>query len=311
MAFTRRIRMEYYRVVYRPVNAPPNEPDQDFDFRLWLLKAAKMSLEARTFDYYAEQARLDRVWPDEAQKVWFLSFLRLRETNLPSKAKIDKEAEPIELAEDEYIGEQAFAMYDQHLGVLMLQRNRHSLGPSGIEEYVNLVWASQSERIYLRPIRPVNPSGKARSASVYRRITIRFADMQNKTPVARPEGPILKLFDALRTYQPFAAEVTMTMGHVRGATLDPETVKDSITDILDNRDIITKAEVGFKVTDDASVELVDLFAGKLHDFIPVTLDKRESLASEYVARLMLEKYRERTPDLVAAIKPPNWGQRSK
>lgn len=301
MAYTRKLRMEYYKVVCRSVDSPPNQPDRDFDLNLWIAKAGKMSLEGRTFDYYQEQARLDKLWHDDVHNIWFLSFARLRDTNLPAKAKIDREIEPIQLAEDEYIGEEANAIYDEHLGVLMLQRNRYSLGPNGIEEYLNLVWASQTEKIYLRPIPSLNPTEKAKKAKNYRKITIRFADVRNKAPDI-PEGkPLRHIFDALRTYKAVSAEITMTMGYVRGDTLDPATVKDSIEDVLGNRDSIAKAEVGVKLDDDASVELVDLFADKIHDFIFVTLDKRESLASEYVVNLMIEKYRERKPDILSAL----------
>ncbi len=41
----------------------------------------------------------------------------------------------MELDEDEYIGEEVSALYDQEYSIIMLQRNRNSLSPSGIEKY--------------------------------------------------------------------------------------------------------------------------------------------------------------------------------
>lgn len=162
MSYIRKVRMEYYEVVCKAKDDSAGIPDRSFDLNLWINKAAKLSLEARTFDYYEEQARLDKFWYDDGSEFWFLNFVRLRETNIPSKARKDKEAEPITLDDDEYIGEDVTALYDEKLNIFMLQRNRHSLGVSGLEEYLNLIWNAEDITIYLRPICPKNLQEKAK-----------------------------------------------------------------------------------------------------------------------------------------------------
>ena len=66
-------------------------PDRIFDLNIWIDKVGRMSLEGRTFDYYKEQAWLGKFWYDYIHNVGFLNFLRFRETNIPTTAKMDED----------------------------------------------------------------------------------------------------------------------------------------------------------------------------------------------------------------------------
>lgn len=301
-ANTRKIRMEYFEVVSRNNNNRADTPDTVFDLKRWISKAGKLSLEARTFDYYQEQARLDKLWYNDRSKYWFLNFIRLRETGIPTKAKIDQESVPFDLDDDEYIGEEVNALYDEALHIIMLQRNRYSLGVAGIEEYLNLIWGSDSEKIYLRPICPNNLQEKANRAPQYRKFTIRFADVKNNDIDTAENRPLKIIFDNFKRYGAVNAEVTVSMGYNRGESLHLETVRETISEIIQNKTMVTKAEVSIKETDDTSVEVIDLFADKLHDFIFVTLEKRMSLASEYVENYMVARYDESKGNIVNSLR---------
>ncbi len=308
MSYTRKIRMEYFEVACRYVNDKAHTPDAAFDLNLWIAKAGKLSLEARTFDYYQEQARLDKFWFNEQSKYWFLNFIRLRETNIPTTAKIDAESVPLELADDEYIGEEVNALYDDKLSVLMLQRNKFSLGVNGIEEYLNLVWNSNNEKIYLRPICPLDLQEKAAKAPEYRKFTIRFADMKNQAVDSDSPRMFNKLFDNLKKYKAVNAEITVSMAHNQGDALDTETVRETIKDIVGNKNMVSKAEVSVKYMEDTKVEVIDLFEDKLHDFIFVPLEKRVSLASEFVESYMIARYNESKGNIINSIRVRSNGE---
>lgn len=303
MGYTKKIRFEYYEVVCRRKEDRARGADRSFDLTLWIDKARKLSLEARTFDYFQEQARLDQFWFDEDKKLWFFSFLRLRETNIPSIAKNNQEAEPMELNDDEYIAEKACAIYDKSDRILMLQRNRYSLGHSGIELYLNMLWENEDITIYLRPIAPLNIQSAAQHAAEYRKFTIRFADV-NKNTIGNQERntPLRRLYDGLKQYNALNAEVTITMGYDKTQSLDSRTIKDSIDEIIENKGIVAKAELGIKKDDDSRVEIIDLFEEKLHDFIFVNLEKRKSIANEFMADNMMVKYLESKGKIIAALR---------
>lgn len=289
---TRKVKFEYFEVVCKYQEDNDNERDRPFDLRRLLAKANKLSLEARTFDYYQEQARLDSIRYDNDTGYWFLNLARLRATNIPSKASETTTLEPIELEDDEYIGEDVTAIYDEKLNIFMLQRNRYSLSPSGIEEYFNLLFNNDKETIYLRPICLVDPAENAKRALYYRRLNVRFADLPKHKAVAGG-SPLKQFIKSFGEYDAISAEVIITVGRTKKNSLNRETVQETIKEIYENKDIITRAELSKKDTDDTNVEVIDLFDHKLHDYLYFTLEERKPLGHEYVADRMSEKYNEK------------------
>lgn len=289
----RKVRFEYYQVVFRKQEDKSTDRDRLFDLVLWMEKASKKSLEGRTYDYYSEQARLENAYWDSELNFSFLHFVRLREINIPSKAKSDKRVEPIELEDDEYIGEEVSALYDEENHVLMLQRNRHSLGPEGIEEYLNLLWGNEKEKIYLRPITAPNVFELAKKAKEYRKINIRFADLKqnNESKVNQIfKSPLKKMIHAFDDYQGTNGQITVTMGNIKNESLDEQTITDTLLDIEGNPEYFSKAEIALKDDEDSRVELVDLFAHKAHDFGNFRMEKRETLNHFTIAKEMWTIY---------------------
>lgn len=289
----RKVRFEYYRVVFKKNEDSNGDRDRLFDLLQWMNKAMKKSLEGRTYDYYAEQARLESGYWDPELEFSFLHFVRLREINIPSKAKTDQEVEPIELENDEYIGEEVSALYDEENHVLMLQRNMHSLGPEGIEEYLNLLWENDEEEIYLRPIAPPNAFDVAKNAYEYRKVNIRFADI-NKNEESKIKSifrsPLKNMIKSFDDYEGVNAQVSITMGNVRKESLDRKTITDTLDDIEKNPEYFSKAEVAKKDTEDSRVELIDLFTHKAHDFGNFRMERRETLNHYTIAKEMWTFY---------------------
>lgn len=289
----RKVRFEYYQVVYRKDTDSSTMRDRLFNLENWMDKAMALSLEGRTHDYRSEQARLDNAYWDDEMEYYYLHFVRLRDTNLPSKAKTNTQVEPFELEDDEYLGEEVSALYDEENHVLLLQRNKYSLGLEGIEEYLNLIWGNDKETIYLRPICPPNTFEEVRKAREYRRINLRFADLNvraNPTILERLSSPLNGIIKGFGEYEGINAQVIITVGNNRNSTLEEETVRDTLLDIENNPDLFSKAEIVKKEDDDAKVELVDLFEHKAHDFGSFRMEKKESLNHYRVAEEMWKIY---------------------
>ncbi|KKC28799.1 DUF6731 family protein [Caldanaerobacter subterraneus] len=302
MAITRKIKFEYFEVVYRLNDDQDQQPDRLFDFLRWLKKATGLSLEARTFDYYNERARLEKFYYDDVNNYWLLNFVRLRETNIPLIGKVDQEAEPIELDDDEFIGEDVSMLYDPKLKIVMLQRNIHSLGPSGIEKYLNLLWASEKEQIYLRPIYFPNSFEKARNSKIYRKITVRFALPNDFNESSIEDSPLKPTIQSFGKFNGIIGEVTISVGQSKKENLHRETIHETLKFIENNREIIKKAQLTIKKDEEKEVEILDLFEDKLYDYLIFTLPNRQSLACEYVFQKMIEKYQERRSEIIKLVK---------
>lgn len=292
MSYSRRIKFEYFEVVYRKNTDSNSIPDRKFDLSLWMNKVDKSfnDLESRQVEYFAEKARLDDFWYEKSVNLWVLSFVRLRESNIPNIAKNTAVAEPMELEDDEYIGENACGIYDKSNGVIMLQRNIHSLSVTGIEAYINRLWNSENETIYLRPILNTNIQEKVKKAQNYRRLTVRFADLNQNAYMSKEEGSLKKIIDGLTGYEAINAEISITVGRKQGKSLNRATVTDTIETITENKHMITKAEIGFKDTDDTSVEILDLFEDKMQDSVYVSTEQKKGVDIRDLSCKMIERY---------------------
>lgn len=303
----RKVKFEYYEVVYKEKDDPPEMPDRLFDLQMWLDKAEKLSLEGRTFDYYLERARLERFEYDELGDCWFLNFTRLRETNIPSKCKLNGEIEPIELDDDEFIGEDVSMLYDPKLHVAMLQKNIYSLGRTGIEKYLNLLWGSDNEEIFLRPIITLDFFERALNAEEYRKILVRFASLDDKYLKNKYKGSntsIKRMVEMFGKYNALTAEIVISVGYAKKASLCRETVHEVLKEIQENKELFKKAQVVIKKSEDEPIEIIDLFEDKLHDYLEFYLEARQSLACRYVWDGMLTKYKERRPEILNLLRRP-------
>jgi hypothetical protein len=301
MAITRKVKFEYFEVVSKLKDDLDQSPDRLFDFQRWIDKAEKLSLEGRTFDYYSERARLEKFSYYDDDCYWLLNFVRLRETNIPLRGKIDQEVEPIELEDDEFIGEDVSMLYDPKLNVVMLQRNIHSLGPSGIEKYINLLWNSEKEEIYLRPIYYPNSFDKAMEAKIYRKIMVRFAQLPNDINNL-DDSPIKSIIQGFGEFKGMIGEITISMGQAKKENLHRETVYKTLEVIGKNKEIFKKVQLTYKEDEEKEVEILDLFDDKLYDYLIFYLENRQSLACEYVFDNIINRYNEKKKLIINLVK---------
>lgn len=302
MNFYRKVKFEYFQIMKRNKN---EKREKLFDLTKWMEVANNISLEKRSKEYRGERARLEEAYLDQDLDYFFLHFVRLRATNVPSKAKLDTNVEPFELEDDEYLGEEVSALYDSNKNILMLQRNKFSLGPSGIEEYLNLIWPNEDEDILVTPIPVPNAFELAKKPKVYRKINIRMANIDKKVSenlLDKFKSPLGKVIKTYGEYDGVNAQVTITVGNGKENQLDEDIVRTTINDIEDNKDLFTKAEISARDNDESPVEVIDLFDGLAHDFATFRLETRGSLNHYSVADAMHTIYHPEKQNRQAEIK---------
>ncbi|NLO89928.1 MAG: hypothetical protein GX088_06360 [Clostridia bacterium] len=186
------IRFDYFQVYCKHYDKEKDEVSfLIFDLEPILEQAARLDAVQRTYQYYDEESRLQKVFPDNLNgtRIWGMQFLRIRKNLIPGIATDDGAYEPLELREGEYIGEEASALYDPQYSVLMLQRNRNSLSPTGIEAFFNKAW--EEHTIQLRPIILPEDYIQFTEDDFYRCITVSFADV--KTSQINGRSSLMKL----------------------------------------------------------------------------------------------------------------------
>ena len=75
-----------------------------------------------------------------------------------------------------------------------------------------------------------------------------------------------------------------------------------LDDIYDNQDIVDDAILKIRDDDTNSIDIVDLFDFSLHEYIEYKLEKRTTLEFDYATRQMIEKYKDRKPEIDKLLK---------
>jgi hypothetical protein len=292
---TKYVKFDYFRVVFRPVNAPENAPDVNYDLRPLIHKISLLELPDRAIPYKQEKARLDLHSFNPGTSYWDLYFSRLRDFNLPTRAREDAPSEPFDLDDDEYIGENVSALYDEDHHILMIQRNKFGLGPSAIVDYFNHFNDDQSIEICLRPISIPDPRSKVRSAKYLRKLRIRFADLDKRQTIERGVSlnKWLSIFDE---HESISGEIILSVGRQRKLTLS--NLDTFMDELVNNKDIISGAEISIKRDDITETELVDLFENHAYDVVSFTVPPRTVLNHEAVVYQMMVAYTKRRPEIV-------------
>lgn len=199
-------------------------------------------------------------------------------------AKNTGEFDFMELDEDEYIGEEVSALYDQKYKIIMLQRNRNSLSPSGIEKYFSGV-LENGDIIELVPIPAPDDLKTVKQNQIFRKLSIGFSPTNIDDEILNNSNKsIIQIIRGSRNLGALRVSVTLSLGNSKkGKTLKQE----EITELgnLQKYDGFNKIQVSRSEDEDTEVEIVDLLAGKLYDVITIKFSRFNPIKYE---RLIVE-----------------------
>lgn len=199
-------------------------------------------------------------------------------------AKNTGEFDFMELDEDEYIGEEVSALYDQKYYIIMLQRNRNSLSPSGIEKYFSGVLGN-GDIIELVPIPAPDELKTIKQNQIFRKLSIGFSPTNIDDEILNNANEsIIQIIKGSRNLGALRVSVTLSLGNSKkGKTLKQEEIIELGN--LQNYDGFNKIQISRREDEDTDVELVDLLSGKLNDVITMEVSKINPIKYE---RLVIE-----------------------
>lgn len=190
----------------------------------------------------------------------------------------------MELDEDEYIGEEVSALYDQEYSIVMLQRNRNSLSPSGIEKYFSGVLGN-GDLIELVPIPVPDELRTVKQDQIFRKLSIGFSPTNIDDEILNNTNKsILKIIRGSRDLGALRVLVTLSLGNSKKEnTLKQEEIIELGN--LKNYDGFNKIQVNRREDEDTEIETVDLISGKLNDVITMEVSRINPIKYE---RLIIE-----------------------
>ena len=105
MGYKRIIRFQYYQLLMDEMQNKKKVQNKSkiFNFAEWVDMVTKQKLIRKPIDFNNAKARIEHVKFSKNYDVWCLQLMKLRDTNVPAKAKDFEEAQTIELDDNEYM----------------------------------------------------------------------------------------------------------------------------------------------------------------------------------------------------------------
>lgn len=307
MEYKRNVRFQYFQIRYCAVSQEGKRVGKSelYDLVNWITKVKKDNLEKKSIDLAGVKARIECCKYEKTLGVWAIRFMRLRDTNIPSKVKENQDAEIIELEDDEYIGEDVTMIYEKKSGIAMIQCNRFSLGISKIEE---LLWKTYGDTNIFISIDPIlDRNAKTYSnKNYYKTFEISFANVQKWKNSEGIGYAFSSLMNLIKKFDGYTGKISIGLGHSRVDTLSQNEAVMFIRDLQENKEFIKSAKVKWQKNDGTGddnneVELVDLFENIFQDIIQFTLKSKEALDFNIVVAEMGYFFGKKKKELYEAI----------
>lgn len=294
MNYKRTIKFQYFQIRSKEVNNK-NAKYKLFNFAKWVACMDDNYLIKTEISFDDAKARIDDFNFNPIKKLWGLKLFKLRNTNIPSKAKNNEDAQIIELEEGEYLGEDLFLIYDQINGIALIQRNRLSLGISRLEEffadtYNRFVDERHKIDVDINPILDLDGKKKINN-SRYKNLEISFANI-NEFVSDKSRVSLGTLLQPLKDVYGVNGSIKISLGHSKLDTLNRNFIKNIVKEVNEpsNKRYVRTAKIKIQEEDDSDVEIIDLFKDICDEYLEFTIDSTKGLIYDGIISAMSNKY---------------------
>ena len=300
MGDRRTIKFNYYRAHIQEKDGRSWSESKLFDFEKWIEIVMALGVENSTKTVENVKVRLENCRASHKNEgFWGIRIMKLRDTNIPSIVKETKAARAVELADDEYIGEDLNILYDAKDFLFMIQSNKYALGTKKLEKYINAVYGDKNFKISLRPICDEVDLKKFKKKS-YKSLEVTFS---NEVQMNGGKSSLSSIIKGTRPFGCIKGSISLGLGRSDIETLSKEEIENALSDIADNQDVITGAKIKIQDDDMHTIDIIDLFTCICHNFIGFVLEKRTTLGFEYAMDKMEAKYIENRGRILIILSP--------
>lgn len=160
-----------------------------------------------------------------ATGLWEGDLVKIRMDYIPPKASKNGGIEPIELEDDEGIGEETAFLYDPVYNILALQRNRYAVGETAFSTYVQTKMDTRGG-VELEPVLRADARERMKSISLVRSFRVKFARPTNLASMVSKDVAGLDAFmKEMERFGGNALYVTFSMGRRKGGMDLPEILR--------------------------------------------------------------------------------------
>jgi hypothetical protein len=251
-----------------------------------------------SIEFDGTRARIDEFVYDETNELWIVRFMKLRDSNIPSKVKESEDSQVFELEDDEYIGEDVTLLYDEETGLTMIQSNRFALGVGKIERFIARTPLVPDEQVEIHPISTKIDTRNFKRRN-YRQLELKFANL-HQLPLKNKNTALGDILKSFNRFGGVTGTITISLGRSKYNSLRRSEVEAVLQDISDNLNV-EGAKIKVKDDDSSPVEIIDLFDNIDNDILTFELPARASLDFKITADKMTKQFLKRLPDLKEKI----------
>lgn len=256
------VRLKYQRA---------REEDQDQEYKF-------------VYKYNDEPARLADISIDVNTQFYHLIFERL-DYVLPSRTTLHGESTVIDLEEDEYIGHDASVLYDPENHILMVQRNRSSLSPSGIEKCIRSLLQEYevAETFDMGIIKDPTAKQRALNQHAYRKIQMKVTGAKANGIAERFWGRVPQGLDVV--------EVILSSGPKKIDEIENEFSKEVLEQYVHDEEV-QSLKIRSREEEGDTIEPIDLIDHKVQTFTSFRIDDDRQINPVKVFEVMDHLYRD-------------------
>lgn len=289
MSIMRMIKFDFCQI-YKKTKRK-KEPYKLYDIENLINEISTRELERKEIDIYDGcKIRVENFDFNKKYCVWSLRIMRMRDTNYPYVLKPDEEAKPLEIGDDEYLGEDMTMLFDVWNNVAMIQRNRYALGFKNLQKAFAKIINDESALFEIRPISREVDISKIKK-DYFKSVEIKFANVKirSKDAVGGALGSIIKTYNQLGGH---GGGFMVNLGKSGKKSLAKEPTQKFLQEIVENQDLLNSAILRAKNAEDEDIDIYNLFANVYSVFIPFQLAEKMPLDYSYCVKKMLNKYLE-------------------
>lgn len=259
--------------------------DNLFDLRSWITGIRTKTLEGRFKDVDGVRGRLENVDRLGTETLFSLNFMRFDDVSTTYKLNAIEPAEHIDLEPDEYIAKNTVCLYDAEKHIMMIQSNRGGYSERSIQSYINSFINEESQCVLLPIMERVDFFN---SNADFMKLDFRLANYSKVE--AKAGSGFEQIIEGMNKFEGVNAHIEITMGRDYNSSLHKGNVKKLLADLLQNRGLVSKANV--KLSDDQVSGIYDLFENLCKDEVECETDQKGGINYEYLSNKMLAKYQE-------------------
>ena len=239
----------------------------------------------------------DTVHFDEKNNLYYCQLSKNRSKDIPSKKKLNHNKVPLELEDDEYIGEFNLLVYDAQYDLLIVQSNFFGLTVKQIattlsilrqriKDAINKSEKNKPKGIVLEPLIDPSEIARIKRHNIYRRIVVKGSDYNFAAADDYKELPLNKAIANLSKIGGLNFNIELSMSRsARNKSIDVKQVREIIDEVLNIREndtVDVAMSIASKANEEEPVDVVNLIEPRLTSEISIEVENRTTIGSEYI-----------------------------